>query len=70
MQHAKCTSRLNLDHARPPRASPPDTMMASTPRLRGGFRGGWWADMLPDVCTTRAHLAHSARASNVAHLAQ
>ena len=48
----KYTSRLNVDHARPPRdhcplvfdkngllcAGPPDTMMATPPRLRIGFR--------------------------------
>ena len=32
-------------------AGPPDTMMGTPPRLRTGFRQGWWgADMFSDVC--------------------
>ena len=50
-------------------AGPPDTMMATPPRLRIGFRQGWWGPTWFRCVPPRAqaHLAHSARAPNVAH---
>ena len=50
-------------------AGPPDTMMATPPRLRIGFRQGWWGATWFRCVPPRAqaHLAHSARAPTVAH---